>query len=195
MNSTGVSSSIATRLRSRSPVGVVEVLGGYAMRVLQLLILASLGLFGAVDAATAGQGAGSIQGVVFHDLNVNGIREGSDLGLGGRTVTAKSGDTVVGTATSASSPGGLAGGDGAFTIPDIAPGEYQVEVDLDFQAPPLCVDSFGSFDPFRVSGCFLSHKEYFAPTTPESLPITVTTGGIVIANFGGQERDIYFNNA
>jgi len=61
----------------------------------------------------------SIGGVVFNDLNGNGVRDNGEPGLGGATITLRdAGNNVVGTR--------VTGADGAFSFSNLSPGNYTV---------------------------------------------------------------------
>ena len=64
---------------------------------------------------------GSIAGIVWWDMNWNGVRDGPDTGMGGETVTLRAGGcggAVLATATTAAN--------GAYTFSSVQPGEYCV---------------------------------------------------------------------
>ena len=65
-------------------------------------------------------GDATVSGTVFTDLNANGTQDQGEPGLAGQTVELLSGSTVIATATSASN--------GSYTIGNITPGSYTVQV-------------------------------------------------------------------
>jgi uncharacterized protein (DUF2141 family) len=71
---------------------------------------------GSASANFGDQRAGTVSGVVFDDLNVNGVRDAGERGLAGVVVALVNGTTVTATTVS----------DGSYVFSDVPPGSYVV---------------------------------------------------------------------
>jgi hypothetical protein len=159
------------------------------MRLVAPVLLVSLLLLGAATIAVppgrteAQDQAGSITGIVYHDLDGNGVRDPGELGMADRLV-------------SISGPGGffsdqLSAPDGRYVFSEIAPGGYTVALEPQ-QTSRICVgqppDVF-TFDPTAISFCVdLVHP--FRATTPSSVPVTVGVSTAEQIDFGLQPIDV-----
>ncbi len=99
---------------------------------------------------TVAPGLGSVQGVVFNDPNHNGIQDGGEQGVPNVTITLYGPNNVpVGSTTT--------GPNGSYSIPNLAPGPYTVQVTT-------------------PSG--------YTNTTPVAVGVNVPANGAATANFG-----------
>lgn len=155
-----------------------------AVRQTALVAVAGLALALFVTPTTGAQEQpGTITGVVFHDLDHDGVREEGEPGMVDRLV-------------SISGPGGFfsdqpSAPDGRYRFSDIAPGGYTVTVEPD-QRSGICVgqppDVF-TFNPITISFCVdLVHP--FRATTPSSVPVTVEDSATEQVDFGLQPIDV-----
>jgi hypothetical protein len=58
-----------------------------------------------------------------------------------------------------------------------------VETDGRQTLPGICVDSFGGFNPLRLDDCIMPSVQW-APTTPDTVDVTVTSGDFAAVQFG-----------
>lgn len=143
-----------------------------------LLLLALLPAL-AAGRAEAGPASGTITGVVFHDVDGNGVRDPDEPGLAYRPVTlTQEGEERYTSGTAV---------DGTYRIDGVAAGEYDVIGTVD-DPQGLCVDGVFSFYPLSGSFC-VGVTLPWNGTTPESVPISVSGGSTIDANFGAEPAD------
>ncbi|MCW5851639.1 MAG: hypothetical protein KIT87_16315 [Anaerolineae bacterium] len=111
---------------------------------------------------TTAPNTGTVTGVVFNDLNGNGIREGGEPGIPNVTVTLylPGPDGLLGTPDDVPVTSTTTDPNGAYTFPNVPPGIYDVR----------------ETDPVG-----------FTSTTPNDLTAVVVAGGTATANFGDQQ--------
>lgn len=141
-----------------------------------VVLVVSLLAVGTSSAANAG--AGTISGVLYHDLNEDGVRNEGEPGLSGQPVDLLSDDEIM-----QASETGIEG-EYAFNAPA---GEYTVRADTDFRAF-FCSDDFGSFDPLWFTEC-MTPKIPWAFTTEEEVNVVVQAGIGETIDFGARKMD------
>lgn len=125
---------------------------------------------------SAQEDSGAVAGVVFHDLDGDGVRDEGEPGLAVREVVVENGGREV------------TDEDGAYAI-DAGAGEHMLRVEVD-QSTGTCVDTLGwGFYPFDGSWCVKITNPWRA-TTPQAVTVNVTPGMIVEVNFGLQPVDV-----
>ncbi len=90
------------------------------------------------DATTTLTAAAAVQGVVWHDVNGDGVIDGTEVGIPGVTVQLyDAGGTLIGTTTTSSTPITYAGVTypvGAYLFTDLPPGNYTL---VELQTGPI----------------------------------------------------------
>ena len=132
---------------------------------------------GALSGASAyAQEGGTIRGVVYHDLDGDGVRDAGEPGLPTRDVAREEGGQEV------------TGEDGAYLI-DAGAGEHTLRVNLD-QSVNTCVGTLGrGFSPLDRSWCV--HITYpWRVTTPQPVTVDISPGQTIEVDFGLQPVDV-----
>ncbi|MCH8813754.1 MAG: hypothetical protein IH957_01470 [Chloroflexi bacterium] len=131
-------------------------------------------------AAKAPLGAGgTVIGVMFQDIDEDGVRDPGEPGISGHPLELEMGGVVVQTATTAAG--------GAFSLA-AAPGSYTLRADTNFHAF-FCVDTFGSFNPTALDDC-MTPEVPWAFTTPEEVPLALAAGETETVDFGIRRADV-----
>jgi LPXTG-site transpeptidase (sortase) family protein len=90
------------------------------------------------DAATTLTAAAVVQGVVWHDIDGDGVIDAGETGIGGVTVQLyDAGGTLIGTTTTSSTPityGGVTYPVGTYLFTDLPPGNYTI---IELQTGPI----------------------------------------------------------
>ncbi len=156
-----------------------------ALLVLLAVAVAAL-VLGALTAAPAAaqEEAGSVSGVVFHDLNGDGLRDEGEAGLPNQRIELTvNGQRVDFDGTSS---------DGSYLIDGIGPGEYTLTAHVGVMSG-ICADGALFFGPFPTSYCISLLTLPWRTTTPTTIPLVVESGMNVEANFGaldGEAADV-----
>ncbi|MFQ5472234.1 MAG: hypothetical protein ACE5FA_05030, partial [Dehalococcoidia bacterium] len=99
---------------------------------------------------------GTVTGVMFRDIDGDGVRDPGEPGASGHSVELEAGGVVVQTAGT--------GAGGTFLLTAGA-GDYTLRADAHSHAF-FCVDSFGGLSPFRLDDC-MNPEVPWAFTTPD----------------------------
>jgi hypothetical protein len=120
-----------------------------------------------------------VTGVVYHDLDGDGMRDPGEPGLGQREVSLSLGDVVFATGTST--------GSGSYVIGDLAPGTYGVVADV-HEELGLCVDGLVTFDPIPHTAC--PHVTLPWTATQEFGLVIVEAGVDTTLDIGARQVDV-----
>ena len=144
------------------------------------LVVVGCALMGSA-AAAAGTAGGSISGVVFHDIDGDGVRDQGEPGLQREVRLRQEGKANRSTFSHT---------DGAYSLDDIEPGQYELSVNTTLRLS-LCVIS-GGFSPLRP--CW-NVKDLWHPTTPDTFSVVVAAGSTATIDFGAQPDDVFVATA
>ncbi len=156
------------------------------MRTLLLVALASI--LGVAVTSPAGAQTpvptvepGTIRGVVFHDVNANGVPDTGEKGLQSRTITVRQGNLTAGRVSSDSN--------GEYVL-SVGPtgGSYTVTASIDAHQG-ICSSGVATFNPFPYTFC-VSATIPWHNTTPTEVSVTVSATTGAVADFGARPADV-----
>ena len=143
-------------------------------------LLAVIAAVIAAAPAMAQEESGSVSGVVFHDLDGDGLRDEGEPGLPNQQIELTvNGQRVDFDGTSS---------DGSYLIDGIGPGEYTLTAHVGVMSG-ICADGALFFGPFPTSYCIYLLTLPWRTTTPTSISLVVESGMNVETNFGALEGE------
>lgn len=132
-------------------------------------------------APAAGQNpGGEVRGVVYHDLDGDGVRDQDEPGLPDKGLGLRSTDDVIRRITGTDAQG-------SYVFSDLPPGDYVVEAALR-QGAGVCALSAASFDPLMTSWCFNFTLPWHAKPAP--VTVTIESAEVVEVDLGAQPADV-----
>ena len=154
-----------------------------AMKVIvHILLLVALGAavsFG-IGRASAETADGSIAGVIYYDLDGDGVRDDGEPGLAGRSlVLTRDGSqaSVAGTAM-----------DGSYRVDGLKAGSYTLQA-VPHENRGECRDTPFLFNPY-VQGYCENFRLPWSTTRPDSVAVTIGGGSTAEEHFGARPADI-----
>lgn len=147
-------------------------------RHLVILLFMSLALL-IVTPTSAGPLDGAVAGVVFHDLNGDGVRDTGEPGLSNRLVQLGQLDVIHASTNSER--------DGTYLLGDIQPDDYILISVLDARIA-LCGEGPFSFSPIPTSFCLDARLPWHATDIPGM--VTVDPGMTLQVDIGAQPDDV-----
>ena len=154
--------------------------GANHMKAALLALLAATAAVITVTPVEAQEEAGSVSGVVFHDLNGDGLRDEGEAGLPNQEVRLTLDGQLVDFDSTSS--------DGSYLIDGIGPGEYTLTAHVGVMSG-ICADGALFFGPFPTSYCISLLTLPWRTTTPTSISLVVESGVSVEANFGALDGE------
>lgn len=124
-----------------------------------------------------------VTGVVFNDLDGDGLRNDLEPGLY-REVRLTNDSFFRSTGT---------GGDGSYLLEGGNPGQYTIQAELNDLVSGICSDGATSHDPlWHVNGCTPPVEIEWEPTTARDVAVSLEQGTVAKIDFGARRRDIQF---
>jgi hypothetical protein len=149
--------------------------------MLRLLALLLLAMLAAPAVEVAGGGAqGSIRGVIYHDLDRDGVRDAGEPGLLGRGVVLWLGDEEV--AATSTAP------DGLYRFDGLADGSYTVEAQVSTPGGS-CFDAVFSFNPYAQPLC-INYEVPWTATPSGMVSVTLDAAVETVQDFAAHESDV-----
>jgi hypothetical protein len=133
-----------------------------------------------MERAEAGTATGSISGVLYHDLDGDGLRDSGETGLAGRIVILSRDGTPIDSAGSVA--------DGSYQFESVQPGSYALQA-VTLQQRSQCGDRPFIFNPYVQRYC-ATYPLPWNTTRPDSVAVTIGMGAAVIEDFGAQPADV-----
>jgi len=149
------------------------------MKTVLVVLLVAILAISLHGGAGAGSPTGSVSGVLFDDLDGNGVRDAGEPGLPGQAIGL---DGVAAQFTRTDD-------DGSFEFPVVDPGEYVLSTNIP-DGVGFCVDVIPGFDPLLRSWCLSIELPWDA--TPEPVPITVEPGSQLTFELAARPADVAF---
>jgi len=130
--------------------------------------------------AQAGAATGSISGVIFHDVDIDGVRDAGELGLDGRSVILSRDGSPIDSANSAA--------DGSYQFDGVQPGSYALQA-VTQQSRGECGDIPLIFNPYVQSYC-ANFRLPWNTTGQDILDVALSAGSVVQLDFGALPADV-----
>lgn len=149
------------------------------MRRFGFVVIAVVAAFSFTPGAVAGPGLGAVTGVVFHDLDRDGVRDEGEPGLRGRVVAlVEAGAHIDYGSTSA---------DGTYTIDQVAAGDYTLDLNPDDFGKHCLLEV--TFDPLSAGFC-ADFALPWSSTSNAPEPVIVEADSLTIVDFGARPEDV-----
>ena len=150
------------------------------MRLAAIALFVSIAAISASGGVIAGELAtGTITGVVFDDINGDGVQDEGEPGLAKKDIRLD-GVTKLTRLTS---------DDGSFSFDGVDPGDYVLSTNIP-NGVGLCADFAFTFDPLVRSWCLSFALPWHE--TPEAVPITVEPGSQFMLELPTRPADVAF---